>query len=347
MEPLGSGVVNDTWLITLQSDKKYVLQRLNSAVFPDPGLVQENLRKVTDHLQARLAHLKYASEQTDTDFTIFQPVKNDAGDISYKDSNGAWWRLLTCIDDSRSLQLITTTHQAEKIGATLGLFHRLISTLPPASLADPLPGFHNTPLYLEQYDILLPAVLNPEAEDCRDVIHQRRGDVFLLENARKRASISQQVIHGDPKVANFLFSMDTNRVLSLIDLDTVKPGLLLHDLGDCLRSCCNPLGESIKNVEHIVFDKNLFAAVLQGYLSRAADLLTPEDRRLIVDSVRLISFELGVRFYSDYLVNNCYFKVEYPGQNLFRARVQFALVRSIEEQYCDLASIVKSIVKSE
>jgi len=341
LEPLSGGIVNDTWCLTLQSGRKYILQRLNPSVFPDPIAVQDNLRKVTGHIHAQPhARLPNSPQLHDNNFTMFRPVTNQAGAISYQDNKGAFWRLLTHIDHARSLHSITTPGQAEEIGAALGLFHQLLATLPPESLTDPLPGFHNTPRYLAQYEYALSASHHPEAKDCRTFIERHRQDAFLLENAREQGSIRQQVIHADPKVANFLFSADAKRVISLIDLDTVRPGLLLHDIGDCLRSCCNPLGEEVKNPEDILFQTDFFAAAVNGYLTTAADLLTHEDKRLLVNSVWLISFELGLRFYSDYLVNNCYFKVNYPEQNLFRARIQFALARSIQGQYDRLCRMI-------
>jgi Ser/Thr protein kinase RdoA (MazF antagonist) len=335
LEPLGDGNVNDTWLIVSVPGEKYVLQRLNPFVFPDPGLVQDNLCIVTRHLQGRL-------KQVNADFTVLQVISNKDKAHSYIDHEGACWRLLSYIDDAQSLNTVSAADQAREIGRTLGLFHQLTSSLPPSSLDDPLPGFHNTPLYLKQYDMLLPTAQNCTA-DCRDFINERRQDVFLLENARKQGTVRQQVIHGDPKVANFLFSRDLSRVISLIDLDTVKPGLLLHDIGDCLRSCCNPLGEEVREPGDVAFAQDLFAAMLAGYFENGSDLLTVADKRLIVDSVRLISFELGLRFYSDHLAGNRYFKVEKPKQNLFRARVQFALVRSIESKYTELIKICASV----
>ncbi|XOF33176.1 MAG: phosphotransferase enzyme family protein [Candidatus Electrothrix sp. YB6] len=334
--PLGGGIVNDTFRVTLRSGEKYILQRLNPAVFPDPAAVQENLVRVTSHMQAILERSPAPG------LTLFRPVRNPAGKLMYTEPDGSCWRLLTCIDNTCSLRSISTPAQAKEIGRALGQFHRLVATLPSAALKDPLPGFHNTPLYLARYDNLLLSplnALNKEAEDCRNFIEQRRGEVFLLENARQQGLITSQVVHGDPKVANFLFSPDGQRVHSLIDLDTVRPGLLLHDLGDCLRSCCNPLGEEVGNPEDAVFAADFFAAAVDGYLRSAADLLTAKDMELFVDSVGLISFELGLRFYSDYLADNCYFKVDYPEHNLFRARVQFALVRSIEEQYSRLTAL--------
>ncbi|MCI5144126.1 MAG: aminoglycoside phosphotransferase family protein [Candidatus Electrothrix sp. AR3] len=331
LESLSTGLINDTWLAGAQSGN-YVLQRLNSAVFPDLALVQKNICRVTEHLQAEL-------NNSTGSFKFFRVLRNPFRKAVYLDDSGSYWRLLSYIDNSKTFHSVTELDQARELGAALGLFHRLVSTLPSPSLADPLPGLHNTPLYLFQYDNLLPVASNPEAADCRDFIAERRKAIPLLAIAHQQGRITEQVVHGDPKVANFLFSEDGKQVISLVDLDTVRPGLLLHDLGDCLRSCCNPMGEEVQQPEDVVFEQELFAAVLNGYLSHTAELLTPDDRRLIVDSAHLLSLELGLRFYSDYLAGNCYFKVKYPKHNLFRARVQFALVRSIEQQYNALRAL--------
>ena len=335
LRPLGAGNVNDTWLVLSAAGDKLVLQRLNPHVFPDPGLVQDNLYVVTGHLQAQL-------EQSSDNFIPLRLLRNPQGIGSYIAPDGTWWRLLSYIDDSLVLNTVSTAEQTREIGHTLGLFHQLTSSLSPASLADPLPGFHITPLYLEQYDALSPPA-GDRAADCRDFIDDRRQDVSLLEDARRQGTVSRQVIHGDPKVANFLFSRDGSRVISLIDLDTVKPGPLLHDIGDCLRSCCNRSGEEIDSAGGIVFDQELFRAMLEGYFRYAGELLTAADIDLIVDSVRLISLELGIRFYTDYLAGNRWFKVDHPEQNLLRARVQFALVRSIESQYSELIKICTAV----
>ncbi len=332
LEPLGAGNVNDTWLVSTAPAGTFVLQRLNPHVFPDPGLVQDNLALLTHHLRDRLQHIK-------TGFIPLQLFRSSDGDSSYIAPDGAWWRLLSYIKQSQTVDSISSAGQAREIGRTLGLFHTLCSSLDPSALADPLPGFHNTPLYLEQYDALADQV--DEVDDCRDSITTRRQDVFLLEDARSQGLLRQQTIHGDPKAANFLFAADSSRVISLIDLDTVKPGLLLHDIGDCLRSCCNRGGE--EKQADVRFDQELFTSLLQGYFSSAADLVTEVDKRLIVDAARLISFELGLRFYTDYLAGNRYFKVNHPAQNLFRAQVQFALVQSIEDQYTELNQISAAV----
>jgi Ser/Thr protein kinase RdoA (MazF antagonist)/NTP pyrophosphatase (non-canonical NTP hydrolase) len=330
LAPLGSGRINGTWLAVTAAGEEYVLQRLNPAVFPDPSLVQANLCRVTEHLRANLP--------AESGFKVFHVFRSPEGGTAWIDSGGACWRLLSHIDGA-ALEAVENAEQARQIGAALGLFHQLLAALPPPALADTLPGFHNSPLYLAEYEARRKAPCQPEAADCRDFLRQRRADFFLLEEAQQRGEVTEQAVHGDPKVGNFLFSQDKQQVVSLIDLDTVKPGLLLHDLGDCLRSCCNPLGEEVANLDEIVFRQDFFAAVLTGYFSRAAGLLKPGDIRLLADSARLISLELGLRFYSDYLAGSPYFKADCPERNLFRARAQFALVRSLENQYTELTLI--------
>ncbi|HEX9714588.1 MAG TPA: aminoglycoside phosphotransferase family protein, partial [Desulfurivibrionaceae bacterium] len=147
-------------------------------------------------------------------------------------------------------------------------------------------------------------------------------------------------IHGDPKLANILFSRDTGRAVSLIDLDTVKPGLLHYDLGDCLRSCCNPAGEEAPLTE-VSFNLAYCSAILRGYLPQVAPFFSVADYHYIYDAVRLIAFELGLRFFSDHLAGDIYFKVKRPGQNLQRAMIQFALCQSIEAQENEIRNIVR------
>ncbi len=323
-EPLGEGNVNDTWKITVPGQPSFVLQRLNPHVFANPGLVQDNLHILSSHLLTKC-------RLENPDFIPLQLCPAPSGAISYVAPDGAWWRLLNYIDNSRTIATVTTEQQAREIGRCLGLFHQLTASLAPDTIHDPLPGFHCTPCYLEAYDIIIPVSGRHQDEQCRQCINGRRQDVFMLENARKQATISMRVVHGDPKAANFLFAREDSRVISLIDLDTLRPGLLLHDLGDCLRSCCNTAGEE-QRAEDVYFDPEIFVALLKGYRPFARNTLCMGDLYLLTDSVRLIAFELGLRFYTDYLAGDVYFKTQYPQHNLYRAQAQFALVQSIERQ---------------
>jgi Ser/Thr protein kinase RdoA (MazF antagonist) len=341
--PFGAGNVNDTFLLTLATGEERILQRVNPAVFPEPVLVMRNLRLVSEHLRA-------SSARQETNVSPFQPVflyGGRAGD-AYLAEDGAAWRLLSRIGGGRTRRSISTANQARELGRVLGLFHRLLSSLDPTLLADPLPGFHDTPRYLARYDQVCARTgsnMRPGNSFCRLFIEQRRVTARLLEDGRER--LAAGVIHGDPKVANFLFDEEGLQVISLIDLDTVKPSLLLHDLGDALRSCCNLAGETPAQPEQALFDPGIFTAWLEGYCAEARPLLTDEDLNRLVDAVAVIAFELGLRFYTDYLEGDRYFKVADAGQNLQRALTQFQLTRSIERQRDELAAIVARLAAGE
>jgi len=330
IEPLGQGNINDTWRVDLADGTRWVLQRLHPGVFPDPGAVMANMRIVADHLGRR----------PQEPYVFFRLAANPQGRDYCIDPSGCCWRLLTHIDCSRTLGRLENPAQASEIGRLLGRFHLLTADLDPATLADPLPDFHNTPRCLAQYDAACAGLKDktrretPREAFCFRLIETLRPAAAILEEAR--ASLTLRVIHGDPKAANFLFADDSDRAVSLIDFDTVKPGLLLHDLGDCLRSCCNPRGESPADPAATAFDPVLFEAVMSGYLEQAGVLPTPADRALLVASAAVISFELGLRFFTDHLAGDRYFKVERPGQNLHRALVQLHLHQSIRAQQGDL-----------
>ncbi len=327
LTPTGSGNVNETWLVRFASGRCTILQKLSPAVFPDPALVMTNLKRVTDHLQQEL------KKKNNTTIKVPQLLHSPSGEANFIDHQGNYWRMLSYIHDSRTLTVLDSPAQAEEIGRLLGCFHQLLSTLNPGNLQNPLPGFHITAQYLNDHDAISQQRSQPvdsREQWCTGQIEHFRNRTDVLE--RHREELRTGIIHGDPKVANFLFARNTNTAISLIDLDTVMPGLLLHDLGDCLRSCCNPGGENIKDPGDISFDEEHFAAVLSGYCSQAPGQLGPKDQQLLIDAAWLISFELGLRFFTDHLAGNHYFKVRRPNQNLHRALVQFHLAQSILKQ---------------
>ena len=331
---LGQGNINDTWRVDLASGEKMVVQRLHPTVFPDPAPVMHNMRLVTDHLRR---------ETRSGPPVFFRLIVSPEGQDHFLDPAGSCWRLLTYIDNTRTLTTLQTLPQAEEIGSLLGHFHLLVAGLDHAALADPLPDFHVTPRYLEHFDAIGDSARasNDQETYCQDRIAAERHTAGLLEEAREQLTL--QVIHGDPKAANFLFAADSDRAVSLVDLDTVKPGLLLHDLGDCLRSCCNRQGEAHADPAATVFDPDLFQSLLSGYWQQAGHLLAATDRALLVAAVRLISFELGLRFFTDHLSGDRYFKVSHRGLNLQRATIQFRLNQSIKEQQDDLEQRLQAL----
>ncbi len=337
LEPFGAGNINDTFLVTLHHGKQLVLQRVNPAVFKEPHLIQHNLRIVTDHLERQIKNNPNLKDH----FTPLVLYQGENGD-SYQAEDGSVWRLVNLVPGNTH-ETISKPSQAEDLGHCLGIFHRLLSTLEPTKLTDTLPGFHHTSACLDKYDLVRAEHEqnhDPSIEFCHLFIEKRRTLATLLDDAPE---LSRSIIHGDPKVANFLFDDDNDRVISLIDLDTVRHGLLLHDVGDALRSCCNPIGESPPAPEHVHFNPDLFTAWLKGYLDEVEMLLTNVDKAHIVQAVRVLAFELGLRFVTDHLEGDHYFKTRYPGHNLVRAKVQFRLVQSIEDQLETLQSIVNNV----
>ncbi len=327
--PVAGGNVNDSLYVRLSSGRRYILQKLNPSVFAQPEQVIANLSMVTDYCD------REKSKQQQCLIRLPRLIRSPAGRTAFIDPIGHYWRLLTWIEETCTMATINFEEQGRAIGRLLGCFHHLLRDLPVGKLYDPLPGFHHTPTYLHRYDQVVGSrsegVFSGARERrCAAFIDEYRDRAGILEQHRR--SLSASIIHGDPKVGNFLFDAGGEQAVSLIDLDTIMPGLLLHDLGDCLRSCCNPAGEEVDSPERIVFDRSLFAAVMAGYCEKALDLLGKTDRDLLIDAVFLISFELGIRFFTDYLAGNSYFKVERPEQNLQRALVQFYLAASIDNQ---------------
>jgi Ser/Thr protein kinase RdoA (MazF antagonist) len=174
-------------------------------------------------------------------------------------------------------------------------------------------------------------------------VQERRNSVSVLEDAKDQNKLRLRPIHGDPKVNNIMIDEATGQAVSIVDLDTVKPGLVHYDIGDCLRSCCNPLGEETTDFDAVCFETDLCQAILQGYLPLAQDFLDDNDYAFLYDAIRLIAFELGLRFFTDYLEGNVYFKAKNREHNLARAIVQFKLAASIEYQAAAIRTIIDDL----
>ncbi|MEM9137051.1 MAG: aminoglycoside phosphotransferase family protein, partial [Cyanobacteria bacterium P01_F01_bin.42] len=270
-------------------------------------------------------------------------LRSEVGEHHVKDSSGEIWRALGFIEGAVTYDQIENPTLAYEVGVGLGTFHRLIHDLPLEPMVDTLEGFHVTPNYLRQYDQICDRNDCPSgelAEYCTQSIGDRRSWADVLERAKGEGRLKLRPIHGDPKVNNVMIDACTGKAISLIDLDTVKPGLIHYDIGDCLRSGCNPLGEETQRFEDVVFKLDLCEGILKGYRSAARNFLSEHDYDYIYDCIRLLAFELGLRFFSDFINQNQYFKADYELHNLHRAVVQFKLVESIEAQRNEIQNLV-------
>ncbi|UCE82629.1 MAG: aminoglycoside phosphotransferase family protein [Deltaproteobacteria bacterium] len=341
----GNGNVNDTFLVTLDSkaDKHFILQRINRQVFREPELVMLNVRTFTEHVRKRLQDFPLRPGRR---WEVVRVLLARDGQDHWIDPGGAFWRALSFVDGSQSFETVKDIAHAREVGYALGMFHQLLSDLPTEKLADTLKGFHITPRYLQHYDQVLAkncVCKSPEVDYGLQFVSERRGWAQVLENARAQGKLRLRPIHGDPKVNNVMIDNGTGEAISIVDLDTVKPGLVHYDIGDCLRSSCNPLGEETEHWEMVHFDLELCEAVLQGYHSLAKDFLTENDYEYLYDAIRLIAFELGLRFFTDYLEGNVYFKADHEEHNLARALVQFKLTESIESQVEAIGGIIQGM----
>jgi len=336
---MGDGHINDTFLAVLVGERpgRYVLQRLNSQVFPRPELIMANLRVLADHLDRRLQD---DPDKHFTDWQVVRPLTTAAGLDYHLDADGDFWRMVNYVRGGIILKRLHGVGHAREAGRGLAVFHRLVSDLNPGLLADTLPDFHVTPGYLDVYDGIFRKHDSPEEEYCAGIIDRRRSLAPVLEDAAWDGLLPVRVIHGDPRLANIVFDETTGKAISIIDLDTVKPGLLHYDLGDCLRSCCNPTGDDVEDLNMVGFDTGICSELLGGYLTEMGELLTETDYEFIYPAVRLLAFELGLRFFIDHLAGDVYFKVERQGHNLHRAVAQFKLLESIEKSEEEILRII-------
>ena len=330
ISPLGNGLINDTFLITTASSH-FVLQRINRKVFPAPEQIMVNLIMLNRHLEQK--------SSAAVKLKIPAILKTTSNHDFYQDKQGNYWRALDFIGNTECLETISSLSQAQQTGFALGHFHHLVSDLDPSLLHDTLPGFHIAPGYLSHYHQVLtqaPRQFAPESHYCAEFIAGFEHMADDLETAKHQGLLSLRVIHGDPKLNNFLFDQHSQTIASIIDLDTVKPGLVHYDIGDCLRSCCHRL-------ESNEFDLDICAAILSSYLSEAGVFFSDSDYRYLYAAIQLIPFELGLRFYTDYLEGNRYFKVTEPKQNLQRATDQFQLCESIMAQESAIKILIEQL----
>ena len=326
-------------------EKPFILQRVNTQVFCQPECITSNMRTVSEHIYKRLQDVPLNAGRR---WEVPRVLLTRDGQDHWLDSDGLFWRALSFIDGAQSFATIQDSTHAREAGYALGMFQHLVNDLPAERLVDTLDGFHITPCYLQHYNRVVvkhSESKTPEVQYCMQFIGERSSWTHVLEDAKAQGILCLRPIHGDPKIDNIMMDTATGQAISIVDLDTVKPGLVHYDIGDCLRSGCNPLGEKPEQWEMVHFQTDLCQAILQGYFSLARTFLTENDYDYLYDAIRLIAFELGLRYFTDYLEGNVYFKTKYPEHNLDRALVQFKLTESIESQEATIRSIIRDMDK--
>ena len=332
-ERFGSGLINETFLCRFDDGgvvRNYILQHINKSVFKRPDLVMENVATVTKHLQARLQR----EGVVDPGSVAPALVLTRDGRSHHVDGSGEYWRMFHFIETGEVFDIVRDAGHAYEVGRGLGRFQALVADLPPSRLHDTLPGFHHTPRYLAELDVAVR--LDPKgrlagAQAEVEFARRRRNLAPLLMDLMAGGRLPIRVVHNDPKVNNILIDRRTGKALCMLDLDTVKPGIVHFDFGDCVRSAANPAGEDAEDPDSVAFDRSRYDALSEGYLSEASSFLVQQEIELLPLSVRVITFELGIRFLADHLNGDIYFRARYSVHNLHRARVQFRLLERMEQ----------------
>lgn len=346
IQPHGSGHINDTFKVTFDMagmSVHYLLQRINHAIFKDPEAMMENILRVTNHLRKKL---KESGCPDVTRHSLCVVITRD-GQRCYQDPLGNWWRMYLFVEGASTYDKVESVRQAYEAARAYARFQTMLADLPAPRLHETIPNFHNTPMRLQALLEVIQRDSHNRAKEVRDEIDfvERRASLCgrLLER-HARGEIPERITHNDTKLNNVMLDEKTWEGVCVVDLDTVMPGLALYDFGDMVRSATASALEDERDVTKIRMRIEMFEALARGYLSEATFLNTAE-REELVFSARLITLMIGMRFLTDYLQGDTYFKIKRPSHNIDRCRGQFKMVQSMEEQEEVMQKIVADCLK--
>jgi Ser/Thr protein kinase RdoA (MazF antagonist) len=344
-EPCKIGHINETYMATYNQGGtlvRYIHQKVNQSVFREPLAVMDNVLRVTAHLRRRLEE-ENARDVTRKALTIV-PARN--GKAFYQNGAGDFWRTFVFVERAQTFESVQSPRQAFEAGRAFGRFQHLLVDLPGQRLFETIPHFHHT---RRRFDALLKAVETdpynratvaaPEIDFA--LKHEPIVDTLIL--ALDRGELPERVAHNDTKFNNVMLDWETGEALCVLDLDTVMPGLVLYDFGDMVRTTTSPTLEDEKDLSKVQVQISMFEALTRGYLEATAQFLTPAERTQLVLAGKLITLTIGLRFLTDFLSGDKYFRIHRPEHNLDRARTQFKLVTSISEHEDTLLEIVESL----
>ena len=341
--PFGSGHINDTYLITTSPDdaRDYVLQRINHAIFRNVPELISNIVKVTRHLKQRLL-----CKDADLDwFHVIAMIQTRSGEYFLHDPLGNYWRMYDFVPGSRSYDVVENRELSCEAGRAFGIFHHLTSDMNAGSLFETLPDFHHIGSRLEAFR---GKVRTDPAGRVAGVAGEiafaelRAEEMHAILRLADQGRIPLRVTHNDTKFNNVLFNTD-NRAIAVVDLDTVMPGYLLYDFGDAIRTGANTGAEDEADLSKVQIDLGLFEAYASGYLEITGDFLTREEFDHLAFSAKYMTYLIGLRFLTDHIDGDRYFKTAFPGHNLQRARTQFRLLETMERDFGTMQEIIRSI----
>lgn len=340
-EPYGGGHINDTYKITGKRGK-YTLQRINTSVFTDPDAVMRNINAVTSHLAAKLA-----ADGLDPSRRTLRVVPTNSGAPALH-TDGGVYRMFFFVDGVKTYKKCDSADMLRRAAVAFGAFGRRLLDFDAATLSVTIPDFHNTP---KRYRDLCDAERADVCGRVREVkneleyFHHNSGFYATVTERLDAGALPLRVTHNDTKLDNVLFDLETDEAICVIDLDTVMPGSILYDYGDAVRAGTNPAAEDAEDTTEVGCRLDVFRAFTEGYLAELGGVLTKGELSLLPESARLMTLECAMRFLTDYISGDVYFKTTRPRQNLDRARVGIALARDMERKTPEMHQIIDQILK--
>lgn len=339
IKPFGEGLINSSYRVTLtDSPAEYVLQRINHYIFRDVEMLQNNIYRITSHIRKKLEE----KGERDIDRKVLTLVETLEGKLYYFDTE-SYWRMTILIPHSRTFQVVNAKN-AYYAGKAFGHFQAMLADIPGVPLGEPIPDFHNMTNRLESLREAVKKNLSGRLSEVSDLVkqlEQRAEEMCMAERLHQEGLLTKRINHCDTKVNNLLFDED-GKVLCVIDLDTAMPGFVSSDFGDFMRTAGNTGREDDTDLTKVTFNMVIFKAYTQGYLEEAKGFLTPMELEILPFGARLLTYMQTVRFLTDYLNGDTYYKITYPLHNLDRTRAQYKLLESIEENYEDMLRYITS-----
>lgn len=345
---INSGHINSTYVATYQRDngerRRYILQRINENVFTDPIAVMNNVECVTRHINWKVLRVK-----RDLGGQTLNLYPARGGKFYAKGDGGGIWRCYNCIEGCHTYDIVENTRQAYQAARAFGSFLDLVSDIPPEDIQETIPDFHNTPRRFARLMKMVESdpvgrLASVQAEI--DFVKMREALCSSLTDLLDAGELPIRITHNDTKLNNVMMDSETDEAVCVIDLDTVMPGLSTYDFGDLVRTATSPAAEDEKDLSKVEMRMSMFEALAEGYLD-GCDCLTAREIENLVTGGKVITLETGIRFLTDYLAGDVYFKTEYDSHNLDRCRTQFRLLECIEEQEEAMQRFVMRVAKGK
>ncbi len=338
-EPYGGGHINDTFKIDMQvGEPRYILQRINHLVFKQPEKMMDNIHRVTEHLKSK--------ENSAFKSPIYL-IQTHEGEVFHRDPNGNYWRMYNFIEGALTYDIIESSEQAYQGAKAFGTFQNELADLPGVELFETIPDFHNTPKRYKNFEQAVIEGLPERIELAQEAISQAkklRKFAPAITDLLDSGEIPHRVTHNDTKLNNVMLEDQTNIGVCVIDLDTLMTGSSLYDFGDFIRTASRIGAEDEKDLAKISFSMDMYKASLRGYLETAGNALNDNEKDNLAVSSIVITYEVGLRFLTDFLIGDTYFKTHHELHNLERALVQFKMAREIKKRLDKLNQLVKEEV---